>query len=78
MSSFHSVVRVFLIISAINICAWFYAPRSKTLRAKKSITVFRSTFILTTTMMFLMWAITYLSQLHPLVEPKRSDLRVEH
>ncbi|GMM39274.1 H(+)-transporting V0 sector ATPase subunit E [Hanseniaspora uvarum] len=78
MSSFHSVVRIFLIVSAVNIGAWFYAPRNKTLRSNKSITVFRSTFILSTTMMFLMWAITYLSQLHPLVEPKRSDLRVEH
>lgn len=78
MSSFYSVVRIFLIVSAVNLCAWLYAPRNKTLRSKKCITIFRSTFILTTTMMFLMWAITYLSQLHPLVEPKRSDLRIEH
>ena len=77
MSSFYTVVQIFLIVSIINIAAWLYAPRNQTLRAKKSITVFRSTFILTTSMMFLMWAITYLSQLHPLVEPRRSDLRVE-
>ncbi|XBW37777.1 hypothetical protein QEN19_003358 [Hanseniaspora menglaensis] len=78
MSSFYSVVHIFLIVLVLNVAAWFYAPKNKTLRAKKSITVFRSTFILATTMMFLMWAITFLSQLHPLVEPKRSDLRVEH
>lgn len=78
MSSFYTVVHIFLLVCVVNVAAWFYAPRNTTLRAKKSITVFRSTFILTTSMMFLMWAITYLSQLHPLVEPKRSDLRVEH
>ncbi|OBA29081.1 V-type proton ATPase subunit E [Hanseniaspora valbyensis NRRL Y-1626] len=77
MSSFYTVVQIFLIVSMVNIAAWLYAPRNQALRAKKSITVFRSTFILTTSMMFLMWAITYLSQLHPLVEPRRSDLRVE-
>lgn len=78
MSSFYTVVHVFLAVSIVNLAAWIYAPRNHSLRAKKSITVFRSTFILTTSMMFLMWAITFLSQLHPLVEPKRSDLRVEH
>ena len=39
--------------------------------------VWRSTVILSMAMMFLMWAITYLAQLHPLVVPRRSDLRPE-
>lgn len=42
-----------------------------------NISVWRSTVILSMAMMFLMWAITYLSQLHPLVAPRRSDLRPE-
>ncbi|CAI1873159.1 hypothetical protein SEUBUCD646_0C00660 [Saccharomyces eubayanus] len=44
---------------------------------KNNQTVWRSTVILTLAMMFLMWAITFLSQLHPLVAPRRSDLRPE-
>lgn len=39
--------------------------------------VWRSTVILTLAMVYLMWAITYLAQLHPLVQPRRSDLRPE-
>ena len=39
--------------------------------------VWRSTVILALSMMYLMWAITYLCQLHPLVEPRRSDMRPE-
>lgn len=39
--------------------------------------VWRSTVCLTLAMCFLMWAITYLCQLHPLVEPRRADLRPE-
>ncbi|GAV49534.1 hypothetical protein ZYGR_0P01780 [Zygosaccharomyces rouxii] len=35
------------------------------------------TLILSMSMMFLMWAITYLCQLHPLIAPRRSDLRPE-
>jgi len=40
-------------------------------------TVYRSSFILSFSCMFLMWAITYLAQLHPLIEPRRADLRME-
>ncbi|QHS71909.1 H(+)-transporting V0 sector ATPase subunit e [Saccharomyces paradoxus] len=44
---------------------------------KNNQAVWRSTVILTLAMMFLMWAITFLCQLHPLVAPRRSDLRPE-
>ncbi|SMN21933.1 similar to Saccharomyces cerevisiae YCL005W-A VMA9 Vacuolar H+ ATPase subunit e of the V-ATPase V0 subcomplex [Maudiozyma saulgeensis] len=49
---------------------WIMAP-------KENRTVWRSTVILALAMMYLMWAITYLCQLHPLVEPRRSDMRPE-
>ena len=44
---------------------------------KENTTVFRSSVILALSMCYLMWAITYLAQLHPLEAPRRSDLRPE-
>lgn len=37
--------------------------------------LWRSSLILAFVCCYLMWAITFLAQLHPLIEPKRSDLR---
>lgn len=37
--------------------------------------LWRSSLILTFACCYLMWAITFLAQLHPLIEPRRSDLR---
>ncbi|CAI4056519.1 hypothetical protein SKDZ_03G0570 [Saccharomyces kudriavzevii ZP591] len=70
MSSFYTVVGVFIVVSAMSVLFWIMAP-------KNNQTVWRSTVILTLAMMFLMWAITFLCQLHPLVAPRRSDLRPE-
>ncbi|CCC67259.1 hypothetical protein NCAS_0A07010 [Naumovozyma castellii] len=68
--SFYTVVAVFIVVAALSAGFWVVAP-------KKDQTVWRSTVILSLAMMFLMWAITYLCQLHPLVVPRRSDLRPE-
>ncbi|SCU78695.1 LAMI_0A05512g1_1 [Lachancea mirantina] len=68
--SFYTVVGAFVVVVLSSAIFWVLAP-------KKNQTVWRSTVILSLSMMFLMWAITYLSQLHPLVEPRRSDLRPE-
>ncbi|AHY79675.1 AQG_2a_G0005750.mRNA.1.CDS.1 [Saccharomyces cerevisiae] len=70
MSSFYTVVGVFIVVSAMSVLFWIMAP-------KNNQAVWRSTVILTLAMMFLMWAITFLCQLHPLVAPRRSDLRPE-
>lgn len=53
-----------------SLAAWRFAPKQDT-------TVWRSSLILTFSMFYLMWAITYLVQLHPLEAPIRSDLRSE-
>ncbi|SCW02580.1 LAFE_0F09626g1_1 [Lachancea fermentati] len=68
--SFYTVVAVLLVVALTSAVFWVFAP-------KQNQTVWRSTVILTLSMMYLMWAITYLSQLHPLVEPRRADLRPE-
>ncbi|QLQ82526.1 hypothetical protein HG537_0H02880 [Torulaspora globosa] len=68
--SFYVVVATFLAVSLVSIAFWVFAPKTNQ-------TVWRSTVILSLSMMFLMWAITYLAQLHPLVMPRRSDLRPE-
>ncbi|CAL9735480.1 V-type proton ATPase subunit e [Monosporozyma servazzii] len=68
--SFYTVVGVFIAVAVASTLFWFTAP-------KDNRTVWRSTVILTMAMMYLMWAITYLAQLHPLVVPRRSDLRPE-
>lgn len=39
--------------------------------------VWRSSLILSAWSCYLMWAITFLAQWHPLINPKRSDLRPE-
>lgn len=39
--------------------------------------LWRSSLILAIVSCYLMWAITFLAQLHPLVAPKRHDLRSE-
>lgn len=59
-----------MVVVLLCVGFWQVAP-------KEDRTVWRSTVILTLSMMFLMWAITYLAQLHPLVVPRRSDLRPE-
>ncbi len=37
--------------------------------------LWRSSLILAIVSCYLMWAIAFLAQLHPLIQPKRSDLR---
>ncbi|KAI8325931.1 hypothetical protein GQ54DRAFT_253953 [Martensiomyces pterosporus] len=40
-------------------------------------TLWRTCSILTLSCCYLMWAITYLAQLHPIIIPKRDNLRVD-
>ncbi|KAJ2799371.1 H(+)-transporting V0 sector ATPase subunit e [Coemansia helicoidea] len=40
-------------------------------------TLWRTCTILTLSCCYLMWAITYLAQLHPVIVPKRDDLRID-
>ncbi|CAN3354806.1 V-type proton ATPase subunit e [Diutina catenulata] len=65
-----AVVIMFLVTAAASVAAWFLAPRENR-------TVWRSSLILTFSLLYLSWAITYLAQLHPLEFPKSSTRRPE-
>ncbi|ODQ66443.1 putative secreted protein [Nadsonia fulvescens var. elongata DSM 6958] len=67
-----TVIGVLVVVSLASIAAWYLAPKGD------NQTVWRSSVILTLAMCYLMWAITYLAQLHPLAQPRRSDLRPEY
>ncbi|KAF3393967.1 V-type proton ATPase subunit e, partial [Penicillium rolfsii] len=58
-----------IVIVALSLAAWFFSPKGE------NQTVWRSTLILSIVSCYLMWAIVFMSQLHPLIAPKRSDIR---
>jgi len=66
-----NVILVLVLVAAAAAAAWVFAPKND------STTVWRSSIVLTLAMCYIMWAITYLAQLHPLVQPRRADLRPE-
>ncbi|KAL5614437.1 hypothetical protein BROUX41_004542 [Berkeleyomyces rouxiae] len=66
-----SSIFVGLFISiALAVAAFFFAPKGPTQ------IIWRSSLILAVVSCYLMWAITFLAQLNPLVAPNRIDLRV--
>ncbi|KAK9451121.1 ATP synthase subunit H-domain-containing protein [Limtongia smithiae] len=70
---FYSAEVLYVLAAVIGLClgTWFLTPKGD------NQTVWRSSIILTLSMCYIMWALTYLSQLHPLIQPMRSDLRPE-
>ncbi|EPS28186.1 V-type proton ATPase subunit e [Penicillium oxalicum] len=61
-----------IVIVALSLAAWFFSPKGETQ------TVWRSTLILSFVSCYLMWAIVFMAQLHPLIAPKRTDIRPGH
>ncbi|KAK4103660.1 hypothetical protein N658DRAFT_505325 [Parathielavia hyrcaniae] len=72
MANGWSVIIGLVIVVAMAIAAWFFSPKGE------NQVLWRSSIILSIASCYLMWAITFLSQLHPLIEPRRSDLRQEY
>ncbi|ODO06421.1 V-type proton ATPase subunit E [Cryptococcus wingfieldii CBS 7118] len=72
MASFFHIVFVGAVLAAIGAASWFLFPKGQ------NQTLLRTSTLLTLTACYLMWAITYLAQLHPLINPRRSDLRQEY
>ncbi|KAJ4363079.1 H(+)-transporting V0 sector ATPase subunit e [Neocucurbitaria cava] len=60
-----------VVVVIFCIAAWVLAPKGE------NQTVWRSTLVLSAAAMYIMWAITFLAQLHPLISPVRMNLRPE-
>ncbi|EXV01021.1 ATP synthase subunit H domain protein [Metarhizium robertsii] len=72
MAQGYAVFIGLVIIVALCVASWFLAPKGQ------NQVLWRSSLILSIVSCYLMWAITFLAQLHPLIEPKRNDLREEY
>ncbi|CRK25321.1 V-type proton ATPase subunit e like protein [Verticillium longisporum] len=71
MAQGYSIIVGFVVVAALSAIAWFLSPKGE------NQIIWRSSLILAFVSCYLMWAITFLAQLHPLIEPRRSDLRGE-
>ncbi|KAG6017735.1 hypothetical protein E4U54_004266 [Claviceps lovelessii] len=71
MAQSYAVFIGLAIIIALCAVSWFAAPKGE------NQVLWRSSLILSIVSCYLMWAITFLAQLHPLIEPKRNNLREE-
>ncbi|EJP62353.1 hypothetical protein NHJ13051_008242 [Beauveria bassiana] len=69
MAQGYSVFIGLFVIVAMCTAAWLLAPKGE------NRVLWRSSLILAIVSCYLMWAITFLAQLHPLIRPKRHDLR---
>ncbi|KAF8525786.1 ATPase, V0 complex, subunit E1/e2, partial [Hysterangium stoloniferum] len=61
MASLWPVLFLFFITMGIMVAAWFATPKGP------QQTLLRTSFLLTLVCCYLMWAITYMAQLHPLL-----------
>ncbi|KAK9596405.1 H(+)-transporting V0 sector ATPase subunit e [Aspergillus fumigatus] len=69
MANGWSVIVGLVIVVLAALAAWIFSPKGE------NQTLWRSTLILSLASCYLMWAITFLAQWHPLIVPKRSDIR---
>ncbi|KLU86217.1 hypothetical protein MAPG_05234 [Magnaporthiopsis poae ATCC 64411] len=60
-----------VIVGAMCAAAWIFSPKGE------NQVLWRSSLILALVSCYMMWAITFLAQLNPLIVPRRSDLRKE-
>ncbi|KAE8147455.1 ATPase, V0 complex, subunit E1/e2 [Aspergillus avenaceus] len=58
-----------VVIVIASVAAWIFSPKGE------NQTLWRSTLVLSFVSCYLMWAITFLAQWHPLITPKRSNMR---
>ncbi|KAK3192570.1 H(+)-transporting V0 sector ATPase subunit e [Lecanicillium sp. MT-2017a] len=71
MAQGYSIFIGLVVIVAMCVASWFLSPKGE------NQVLWRSSLILAIVSCYLMWAITFLAQLHPLIVPKRHDLREE-
>ncbi|KAI0025543.1 ATPase, V0 complex, subunit E1/e2 [Xylariomycetidae sp. FL0641] len=69
MAKGYSIFIGLIIVAALCAAAWFFAPKGE------NQTTWRSSLIIAFISCYLMWFITFMAQLHPLIEPRRTDLK---
>ncbi|KAI1470808.1 ATPase, V0 complex, subunit E1/e2 [Daldinia caldariorum] len=69
MAKGYSVFVGLAVVVGLCVAAWIFSPKGE------NQTTWRSSLILAFASCYLMWFITFMAQLHPLIEPRRSDVR---
>ncbi|KAL1959760.1 hypothetical protein VTO42DRAFT_1346 [Malbranchea cinnamomea] len=69
MANGWSIIIGLVFVVLASLVAWVFSPKGETR------TVWRSSLILAFSACYLMWLITFLAQWHPLIEPRRSNMR---
>ncbi|KAB8216900.1 V-type proton ATPase subunit E [Aspergillus flavus] len=69
MANGWSLIIGLIVIAVASVVAWVFSPKGE------NQTLWRSTLILAFVSCYLMWAITFMAQWHPLISPKRADIR---
>ncbi|KAI9027416.1 ATP synthase subunit H-domain-containing protein [Phycomyces nitens] len=65
----YNIIWAFLGVALVSAIAYIFTPKGN------NQTVIRTIIIMSLVCCYLMWAITYLAQLHPLINPIRVGLR---
>ncbi|CAG9970641.1 unnamed protein product [Clonostachys rhizophaga] len=66
MAQGYSVFIGLVVVVALCVASWFLSPKGE------NQVLWRSSLILSVVSCYLMWAITFLAQLHPLIEPRKA------
>ncbi|RKF54998.1 V-type proton ATPase subunit e [Golovinomyces cichoracearum] len=69
MASGSSIIVGLVLVVLACVASWFLSPKNETQA------IWRSSLILSFASCYIMWAITFLAQLHPLIVPRRGGLR---
>ncbi|TGJ80408.1 hypothetical protein E0Z10_g8357 [Xylaria hypoxylon] len=65
----YSILIGLVVVAAICVGAWFLSPKGE------NQTTWRSSLIIAFISCYLMWFITFMAQLHPLIEPRRTNIK---
>ncbi|KAI0998016.1 hypothetical protein K3495_g10175 [Podosphaera aphanis] len=69
MATGSSIIIGLVVVVLACIASWLFSPKGETQ------TIWRSSLILSIASCYIMWAITFLAQWHPLIVPRRGGLR---
>jgi len=69
MANGWSLIVGLIVVVGASVLAYLFSPKGETQ------TIWRSSLILAFVSCYIMWAITFMAQWHPLIQPKRSDWR---